>query len=124
MSEKKLLIINFSIITALFITMLLLFFSGNISQKIFLSIITAAVFTLLNFGGAIFSIKISFKKTGKSSINSYLLGIAIRLPLLLGAIIISLAFLDINDISFIFSVLILYIYFLIIEILFLNIGKR
>lgn len=124
MSEKKLLIINFSIITALFITMLLLFFSGNISQKIFLSIITAAVFTLLNFWGAIFSIKISVKKTGKSSINSYLLGIAIRLPLLLGAIIISLAFLDINDISFIFSVLILYIYFLIIEILFLNIGKR
>jgi|GEM_PF-3856729 len=119
MTEKKFfLIITFLIFLELLVDNIL-YFTSVISFKASLSIILANILTLANFIGSIYSIKINWRKDLRKMLSNYLIGIGIRMPLLLGFMVISLLFLDLNSIIFIFSLLILYIFFLIAEILFL-----
>jgi hypothetical protein len=119
MTEKKFfLIITFLIFLELLVDNIL-YFTSVISFKASLSIILANILTLANFIGSIYSIKVNWRKDLRKMLSNYLIGIGIRMPLLLGFMVISLLFLDLNSIIFIFSLLILYIFFLIAEILFL-----
>lgn len=119
MTEKKFfLIITFLIFLELLVDNIL-YFTSVISFKASLSIILANILTLANFIGSIYSIKVNWRKDLRKMLSNYLIGIGIRVPLLLGFMVISLLFLDLNSIIFIFSLLILYIFFLIAEILFL-----
>ena len=124
MNEKKLFITGFSVLTALLLLLYYFFSKDIITNHVFYAILLAAVLSCLNFAGAIYSIKISYKRDITSSLNTYLIGMGVRLPILMTALIISILFLDISDNSLIFSVLIFYIYFLIMEILFLNIARK
>ena len=124
MSENKLFIGGFTLFVFVLFILSYFYLIDYLSNKTFYAILLAAVLTGLNFSGAIISVKISLKREPKSSLNTYIIGMGIRIPIFLTALIISMLFLDINHNSLIFSVLIFYIYFLIMEIIFLNIGKK
>lgn len=123
MSEKKFYLIVFFIMFLLVAAINVLYFLSHISYARAHSYILSCMFTTINFIGAVFSIKLGSKKSVNDALNKYLIGMSIRLPLFLGVIILSLIFLDINRNSFIFSILILYVFYLISEIVFLIIQK-
>ncbi len=123
-SEKKLFTGAISFFLFSILVLAYLYFQDFLTYKTFYAFLTAASLTGLNFAGAIYSIKISLKRDSKSALNTYLIGMGIRIPIFLTVLIISMLFLDISHNSLIFSVLIFYIYFLIMEIIFLNITKK
>ncbi len=124
MNPKKLLTTGIFIFVLSFAVITYLYLNNYINNKIFYSLVLAGALTGLNFTAAVYSIKISLKRDVKSSLNTYLIGMGIRIPVFLTLLIISMLSLDINHNSLIFSVLIFYIYFLIVEIMFLNILKK
>ncbi len=123
-TEKKLFTIIVIIFPVLFLTVNILSLFKLIPHKSAYSYNLSFCYTSLNFIGAVISIKLGWGKKIKSLINNYLIGVGIRLPLILGLFVVSIKFLEINRIIFIFSFLILYIFFLITEIVFLLIIQR
>jgi len=123
MTEKKLLKISFIFIFILFLAIFLLHLYSVVSYNSLFSILTAAIFTTINFIIAVISVENSSKKEAHNALNTFLKGMIIRIGVMILLIIISLKFLDISLNSFIFSLLIFYIYYLIIEIIFIIIKE-
>ncbi len=121
---------NTLIVGGLVLTIILfgiLFFiysSGKIQSTTFNSFAVGVGLATLNFLLGFIAIKIGISRSDKIFISSILGGMVIRLFLLLGFVFISLKFLEINHNTFIFTVLIFYIYYLIIEIFYLNFKKK
>ncbi len=113
-----------SITLVIFFIIYILFAAGKIDEVIFHSIILAVAITSVNFFLGILAIKLGLTSSDKIFIISILGGMLVRLILLLGAVFISLKFLDINHNSFIFTVLFFYIYYLTIEVFYLNSKKK
>lgn len=119
MNEPKLLKISFSLV---FVSLLMLFLLNRLSiltYRNLFSIYLTAVFTTINFIIAAVSVEKSYKKPHKNVLNSFLKWMGVRVVIMVLLIIISLKFLDINQNSFIFSTLIYYIYYLIIEVIYI-----
>ena len=112
------------IITAILFLILILIYSFSfISETFFLSVLTGGVLSVFNFLLGILAVKIGLKSSSSIFLKAILSGIVLRMFLLLAMVFISLKFLNINENSFIFSILFFYILFLIIEIIYLYMKK-
>lgn len=106
------------------IILTVLFLWGTVSEKLFYSILASALITTGNFIAGYFSIQSSIKKSPDSFIKIFLGVLIIRLFGMLLLVFICLKFLELNGNSFIFSILFFYVFYLIIEILSLNLNKK
>jgi len=121
--ENKLLFLCFVISAAVVSILIELFLLNRIPAIILKSFLIAAVITTLNFVLNVISVKSALKRNVGSFIKIYFWVMGIRFFILIVLVIISLSFLEINRISFIFSILIFYGFYLIFEILYLNIIR-
>ena len=123
-SPNLLIVVGLLLPVVLFGILFFIYSSGKIQNTTFNSLVVAGVITTINFLLGLLAIKIGISGSDKIFISSILGGMVIRLFLLLGIVFISLKFLEINHNSFIFTVLFFYIYYLIIEIFYLNFKKK
>lgn len=123
-NEKQLLLTGI-LITAIIVSVItILFILSGISQKLFISIIIGFTISAINFLIGIGLIKFSISKSEKIFLFALWGGLLIRLILGLTLVLISLIFLEINTYGFIFSILFFYVFYLIIEIFYLNFGRK
>ena len=123
MPRNKLIQISFIIVSFIFIIISVLYFSSVLSYLHFISILLPAIYTTAGFIITVLFIKKAEKQNNNEVIGTIFKGMGIRILVLILLVIISFKFLDINKISFIFSVLIFYIYYLTIEVIYLSIRK-
>jgi hypothetical protein len=114
---------------AIFITLtsLLIFFilykTSVWNYLIFYSVLTGALIVILNFVIGFLFLKLSLFKSDRIFQMMLWGGMVFRLIFILILLLISLKFLELNAIGFIFSILFFYVFYLIIEILYLNFKK-
>jgi len=113
-------------LTAIIFTLIIfsiLFYLSIINTGVFYSIILALTLTSVNFFLGLAFIGFGIEKSANIFLKSILGGMILRLFIILGLVVISLKFLQINQNSFIFSVLFFYFFYLIVEIFYLNYRK-
>ena len=123
-NEKQLLRSGIIISVILLFIVTILFTLSNISQVLFISIIIGFSISAINFILGLSIIKISLAKSEKIFLLALWGGVLLRLTLGLILVLISLIFLEINTYGFIFSILFFYVFYLIIEIFYLNFGRK
>jgi hypothetical protein len=84
----------------------------------------AGAITIINAGFGVISIKSGISKPEKVFLRRLLGGMVIRFFTTLIMVILALLFLELNRISFIFSILFFYIFYLIVEIIYLNFRQN
>jgi hypothetical protein len=107
----------------LFLVLILIYSFSFISETFFVSVLTGTALSVFNFLLGILAVKIGLKSSRSIFLKAILGGMVLRMFLLLAMVFISLKFLNINENSFIFSILFFYILFLIIEIIYLYMKK-
>ena len=112
--------ISYSLIFVLLIFAVFSYFFaiGQMNADLYYSFLFAVLITTFNFVLGVLSIKLSYKKSTKKFLIIFLGGMVFRLLVMLIAVFICLKFLDLRGNSFIFSVFFLYIFYQIIEILY------
>jgi F0F1-type ATP synthase assembly protein I len=115
---------NFILIISILIVIIALYSLSVISLRVFYSIILPALFISISFHIAIYFQFKAEKKQNEEFIGAIFAGMGIRLFLLVVFTITSIKFLDINKNSFIFSILIFYIYYLTMEIIYICIRNK
>ncbi len=123
-SPKKILLfgISFGILSLVILAGYTLFAASN---KIFYkSILIGDFLAFLNFIIGLLFVSWGLNRPNKEFLASVFGGLLIRLSLLLILLTSTLIFLEINEISFIFSILFFYFFYVIIEIIYLNFRKR
>lgn len=123
-NEKQLLLSGILSAAIIVAVVTILFILSGISQKLFISIIIGFTISAINFLIGIGLIKFSISKSEKIFLFALWGGLLIRLILGLTVVLISLIFLEINTYGFIFSILFFYVFYLIIEIFYLNFGRK
>ena len=123
-NEKQLLLVTLliSILTLLIVTVF--FLLSSISGLIFKSILLGALLSMINFTIGLLLIKFSVNKSDNIFLFALWGGILFRLILGLALVLITLIFLEINTYGFIFSILFFYVFYLLIEIFYLNLGRK
>ena len=123
-SAKKILLfgISFGIFSLLILAGYTLFAASN--KIIFKSILFGDFLAFLNFILGSMFVSWGLNRPNKEFLASLFGGLLIRLSLLLILLTSTLIFLEINEISFIFSILFFYFFYVIIEIIYLNFRKR
>ena len=123
-SAKKILLfgISFGIFSLLVLAMLTLIAVSN--KIIFKSILIGDFLAFFNFMLGLMFVTWGINRADKEFLASLFGGLLIRLSLLLVLLTSTLIFLEINEISFIFSILFFYFFYVIIEIIYLNLRKR
>jgi hypothetical protein len=123
-SDKKILLfgISFGLISLLVLAILTLINVSN--NNIFKSILIGNSLAFLNFILGLIFVFWGINRADKEFLASLFGGLLVRLSLLLVLLTSTLIFLEINEISFIFSVLFFYFFYVIIEIIYLNLRKR
>ena len=123
-NEKQLLLVALviSILTLLIVTVF--FHLSSISGLIFKSILLGALLSMINFTIGLLLIKFSVNKSDNIFLFALWGGILFRLILGLALVLITLIFLEINTYGFIFSILFFYVFYLLIEIFYLNLGRK
>ena len=123
-SDKHLFLLGIIVSISVLLVITILFFFKSINQILFLSVIIGFAITALNFSTGIWIVKFSITKSEKTFLILLWGGFLFRLILGLALVIISLIFLEINTYGFIFSILFFYVFYLIIEIFYLNFGRK
>jgi hypothetical protein len=123
-NEKRLLIFGFSISFSILLMILILYSLSVISWIILKSIAIGFLLSLLNFLIGLLLIKFSISQSEKLFLVALWGGLLFRLVLGLSLILISLIFLEISTYGFIFSILFFYVFYLIIEIFYLNLRRK
>jgi hypothetical protein len=95
-----------------------------INNSLFVSILAASVIMCCGFILGIITIRIGINKSHEIFIFSILGGMVVRLIGLTALVFICLKFLELNPNNFIFSILFFYVFFLLVEIFYLNFRKR
>ena len=123
-NEKQLLIVALviSFLTLLIVTVF--FLLSSISGLIFKSILLGAFLSIINFLIGLSLIKFSVNKSDNIFLLALWGGILFRLILGLSLVLITFIFLEINTYGFIFSILFFYVFYLLIEIFYLNLGRK
>jgi hypothetical protein len=123
-NEKQLLIVALviSFLTILIVTVF--FLLSSISGLIFKSILLGSFLSIINFLIGLSLIKFSVNKSDNIFLLALWGGILFRLILGLSLVLITFIFLEINTYGFIFSILFFYIFYLFIEIFYLNLGRK
>lgn len=111
------------IILVLFLILIVAYSFSFVSGAFFKSVVIGGAISTFNFLLGFFAIKIGLKSSRDFFFRAILGGIVLRLFLVLVLVFISLKFLNINENSFIFSILFFYILYLSIEIIYLNMKK-
>lgn len=123
-NEKQLLLQCFLISIIVFLVLIVLYLMDNISAILFKSILIGALISLLNFLIGFLLIKLSLHKSENIFLLSLWGGLLIRLLIGLTLILLTLFFLEINTYGFIFSILFFYVFYLLIEIFYLILGRK
>jgi len=123
MTSKKFLSISFIFSIVLFLVLLLLLINND-NKLLFRSIILGNTIGFLNLLIGLIFIFVGLERSDKIFLQSVFAGILTRLLVLLTLVVLTLKFLEINDFSFIFSLLFFYFFFIIIEVIYLILRKR
>lgn len=123
-SEKRLIIAAFILPSFSIIIFSLLYALYLISSILFVSFLLGIIISTLIFLIGILLINFSINKSNKVFLIALWGGLLIKLILGLLAILITLIFLEINTYGFIFSILFFYIFYLIIEIIYLDLRRK
>ena len=123
-SPKNLLLISASFVIISFLLIFFLYFANLLSEEHFKSIILAELITTFNAGLGLISIKSGINKPEKIFLRRIFGGMVIRFFSTLIMVVLALILLELNKISFIFSILFFYIFYLIIEIIYLNFSHN
>ncbi len=123
-SLKKLTYFTLTFIIFSFLLITILFLIDVISADQLKSFIVAGSITIFNAGLGMISIKTGINKPEKMFFQRLFGGMVIRFLLTLIMVVLALLFLELNRISFIFSVLFFYIFYLTIEIIYLNLLQN
>jgi hypothetical protein len=91
--------------------------------ELFLSVLAGSLIVILNFFIGFLFIKLSLPKRNDVFLSMLWGGMAFRLIFILILVFILLKFLELNAIGFIFSIFFFYVFYLIIEIFYLNLKK-
>lgn len=121
-NQKNLIFSSFLILSIISI-FIILFALHKISYLVFVSILTAFLICSFNFLLGILSINIGLKKKVEIFFKFIFGGMVFRMILTLLMVFLSLKFLELSQNSFIFSIFFFYVFYLIIEILYLNTRK-
>jgi hypothetical protein len=122
-TEKSLFLSSILITVASLLIFFILFLSAVWSYTLFYSVLAGELLVILNFIIGFMFIKLSLSKSDRIFLILLWGGMALRLILVLILVLILLKFLELNAIGFIFSILFFYVFYLIIEILYLNFKK-
>jgi len=123
-NEKQLLTLCFVVSFLLLLVITVLYFLSELSEIVFKSILLGAIFSMMNFAIGFLLIKFSANKSEKIFLVALWGGLLFRLILGLSLVLITLIFLEINTYGFIFSILFFYVFDLLIEIFYLNLGRK
>jgi len=123
-NENHLLIFGFTISFSIIFLIVIIRFFAIIDGILFKSILFGSTFSLLNFLIGLLLIKYSIDKSEKVFLFALWGGVLLRLILGLSLILISFIFLEINTYGFIFSILFFYVFYLLIEIFYLNLRRK
>ena len=123
-NEKQLLIFCIIVSVLSLLLIIILFLLSSISGLIFKSILLGALLCMINFTIGVLLIKFSANKSNKIFLLALWGGFLFRLILGLSLVLITLIFLEINTYGFIFSILFFYVFYLLIEIFYLNLGRK
>lgn len=119
-SLNKLFIFTASFVIVSILIIIILFLLNILSGEYFKSFMLAGSITTLNAGLGAISIRSGINKPEKVFFQRLFGGMTIRFLSTLIMLVLALLFLELNRISFIFSILFFYIFYLIIEIIYLN----
>ena len=117
----RLFAVVFTVFTLLIVA--ILYFTSILNYILFYSVLIGASVAILNFIIGFLFIKYSLSRSNSVFLTMLWGGMAFRLILILILVLILLKFLELNAIGFIFSILFFYVFYLIIEILYLNFKK-
>jgi len=123
-NEKQLLIVCIIISFLTLFIVAILFLLSSISGLIFKSILLGTFLSMINFAIGLVLIKFSEDKSERIFLLALWGGLLFRLILGLSLVLITLIFLEINTYGFIFSILFFYVFYLLIEIFYLNLGRK
>ena len=123
-NEKQLLALGFIVSLVVLLAVAFLYFNLVVSKVIFKSIIFGSFISIINFLIGLSLVKFSINKSEKIFLISLWGGMLFRLIFGLSIVIISLIFLEINTYGFIFSILFFHIFYLIIEIFYLDLRRK
>jgi hypothetical protein len=121
---SKLTLISSIAISFILLILLFILFQFKEPQIIYKSILLGNASAFLNFLLGIFFILFGVDKSPNIFLQSVFAGVLVRLVILLTIVILTLKFLEINDFSYIFSLLFFYIFYVIIEVIYLILRKR
>ena len=122
-SEKSLRLLTVSVTLASLLLFLILYIISEWNYKMFYSALLGTIIVILNFFIGFLFIKFSLSRSDKIFQIMLWGGMVFRLFFILFLVLILLKFLELNTIGFIFSILFFYVFYLIIEILYLNFKK-
>ena len=123
-SAKKLILFSSAFLAITFLISALLFYSDVLSKDDFKAFLLAGIITAFNTGLGIISIKSVINKPESVFIQRLFGGMVIRFFTTLIMVVLALLFLELNRISFIFSILFFYIFYLVVEIIYLNFRQN
>ena len=119
-SPKKLILFSSAFLAITFLISALLFYLDVLSKDDFKAFLLAGIITAFNTGLGIISIKSVINKPESVFIQRLFGGMVIRFFTTLIMVVLALLFLELKRISFIFSILFFYIFYLVVEIIYLN----
>jgi len=123
-NEKQLFTICILISCLTLLIVSILYLLSAVSGLIFKSILLGTLLSMINFVIGVSLIKFSITKSDNIFLLALWGGILFRLILGLSLVLITLIFLEINTYGFIFSILFFYVFYLFIEIFYLNLGRK
>ena len=123
-SPKKLILFSSAFFVLTFLIVTSLFFLDVFSKENFKAFIIAGIITTFNTGIGVISIKSGINKPEKMFFQRLFGGMVIRFFTTLIMVVLVLLFLELNRISFIFSILFFYIFYLVVEIIYLNFRQN
>jgi hypothetical protein len=109
------------------ITILILFFVlSQVSEQkiIYKSILLGNLLAFINFLLGLLFIHLGINKPYNLFLQSLFAGVITRLIIFLISVFLTLKFLEINDFNYIFSLLLFYIFYIIIEVFYLILRKK
>lgn len=123
-NEKSLITLGLIVSCFFLIVLTILFITSIISYLLFNSILFGALLSLFNFTIGFLLIIFGIKRSEKIFLAILWGGLIFRLITSLSLVIITLIFLELNTYGFIFSILFFYIFYLIIEIIYLDLRRK
>ena len=123
-SPKKLILFSSAFFALTFLIVTSLFLLDIFSKEDYKAFIIAGIITTFNAGLGVISIKSGINKPEKMFFQRLFGGMVIRFFTTLIMVVLVLLFLELNRISFIFSILFFYIFYLVVEIIYLNFRQN